>query len=222
MPARRPISSLAGARLGAEAVRLCATRAARVTGIHALLLDGSATLASRWSVGPGCAIPLSPVDGVSAWRGPLHAELTDLPFVDGAFSVVCVWFPGGDAARPEAVAGELARVLAVHGVLLVADVHPFGLWRVPASSPWRWRQALRRTGLEVGAVTRFGAPWPRVRGTDGLPRWLVGALGGGWLLAARRPPEAGATVIRPAFAARRVREPATTLLPGAGAHRQCA
>lgn len=208
--------------MGAEAMRLCTARAARVTGTHALLLNGPVRAAPISPPGVACATTLWREEGTGEWSGPVRAELADLPFADGTFCVVYACFPGSGSVSPESLARELARVLAAHGVLVVADVHPVALWRAPSSSPWRWQRALRGAGLEVGNATRFGAPWPRAHGTDGLPRWLIRALGGGWLLAARRRDETGATVIRPAFASRPVREPAAALLPGAGAHRQCA
>ncbi len=208
--------------MGAEAARLCAARAVRATGTHALVLTASPRVAPSWPPGVACATTLSRTREADEWSGPLRAGLADLPFADAAFCVVCACFPGTARVPPEILAPELARILAVDGVLLVADVHPLALWRAPSSSPRRWQRALRGAGLEVASAARFGAPWPRARGTDGLPHWLVRALGGGWLLAARRRPQAGATVIRPAFASRRVREPAAALLPGAGAHRQCA
>lgn len=191
---------------------------AHVSGTHALLLDGSARIPLPAPDGVACATALRRAPARGDWCGPLRAELTALPFADGAFCMVCAYFPGMGEVLPEALAGELARVLAVHGVLLVADIHPIGFWRAPATSPWRWQRALRGAGLEVADAVRFGAPWPRARGMEGVPRWLVRLLGGGWLLTARRRPDLGATVLRPAFA-RRVREPAA-LLPGAGAHRQ--
>lgn len=205
--------------MGAEALRLCATRTAHVTGTHALLLDGLARIALPAPDGVACVTALRCARDGDAWCGPLRAELTALPFADEAFCVIGAYFPGMAGVLPEALAGELARVLSVHGVLLVADLHPIGFWRGPSSSPWRWQRALRAAGLEVAAAVRFGAPWPRTRGTEGVPRWLVQLLGGGWLLTARRRSDAGAAIVRPVFTARRVREPAA-LLPGAGAHRQ--
>ncbi|HEU0278148.1 MAG TPA: hypothetical protein VFQ95_10045 [Rhodanobacteraceae bacterium] len=219
MPAVQAINDRTSAALGAEAVRMCAARVAKVTGTHALLLDGMAHIRLGTPEGVACVTTLRRAPEGADWRGSLRAEPVELPFGDGAFCLVCAYFPGLGGVLPEPLAGELARVLSVHGTLLVVDVHPVALWHAPSSSPWRWQRALRGAGLQVAAAVRFGSPWPRARGTDGLPRWMVQLLGGGWLLAARRRPEAGATVLRPAFAGRRVREPAT-LLPGAGAHRQ--
>lgn len=199
--------------MGADIAAFCALRLAHVAGTHGLILDGlgmpvpQVPGVARWT---RLACPPE-VDGV--WQGPLRGRLDALPFADDAFSVVLAAF---DESVDAGVAGELARVLAAHGTLLVAGFHPRSLWH-GGVGPGRWERALRRAGLDVRPAVRCGAPWPRSRGAAGLPRWLVRGAGGAWVIEARR--NVLATLPLRVIAGRRAMEPAT-LLPGA--HRQCA
>jgi SAM-dependent methyltransferase len=140
-------------------------------------------------------------------------RLSELPFADDSFCAVLACF--SEAADPSA-APELARVLAPHGRLLVAGFHPGSLWR-RGVAPARWERALRRAGLDVVPAVRCGAPWPRAAGAAGLPRWLVRAAGGGWIIEARRSVLASLP-LRRTPGHRAVEHNA--LLPGA--HRECA
>ncbi len=208
----------ARASLRADATAVCAGHLARIAGTHALLLDAAADDAPTL---PGVAhwTALHPAKaGGEGWCGPLRADATDLPLADDAFCAVLVRFGGAAGIAPEGIADELARVLAPHGLLLVADGHPRSLWRGRAMPPSRWERALRRAGLEVKPARRCGAPWPRARGARGLPRWLVRSLGGAYVIEARRGGVA-AIPLRRAAARRRAAEP-SALLPGA--RRQCA
>lgn len=188
----------------------CATRLARVAGTHGLLLDGR-VLPRPVVAGVGCWTMLRP-DGASAkWRGSLRLDVTELPLADDSFCVVLARFTGeADAA----FASELARVLAPHGTLLVVGLHPRSFWH-RGVAPGRWERALRVAGLDVMPAVRCGAPWPRPRGAQGLPHWLVRGLGGAWLIEARR--SVLATLPLRKSAGRRAVEH-NTLLPGA--HRQ--
>jgi SAM-dependent methyltransferase len=202
--------------LRADATAVCATRLARVAGTHALLLD---TCGAGAPVLPGVAnwTMLQPAPHGSGWRGPLRADTSPLPFGDDSFCAVLVRFIGAAGVAPEAVAGELSRVLAPHGVLLVADMHPRSLWRSDSAPPGHWERALRAVDLKVGPATRCGAPWPRAQGADGVPHWLVRGLGGAYVIEARRRTLA-AIPMRKATARRHAVE--HNLLPGA--RRQCA
>lgn len=185
MPARPfDTEATAVAAISADASALCARRLARAAGTHALALDGF-------------ALPQPPVAGVArwtnlhpdpdggAWRGGLRADVRELPFGDEAFCAVLVRFADGAGVDPDSVAVELARVLANHGTLLVAGLHPRSLWRVGVA-PARWERALRRAGLEVIPAVRCGPPWPRARGESNLPKWLVRGIGGAYVIEAHR------------------------------------
>lgn len=199
--------------MGADIAAFCTVRLARVAGTHGLFLDGLGMPVPQI---PGVARWTSltrPVHPGADWQGPLRSRLDALPFADDAF---CVVLAGFDESVDAGIAGELARVLAAHGTLLVAGFHPRSLWR-RGVGPGRWERALRRAGLDAKPAVRCGAPWPRSRGAAGLPGWLVRGAGGAWVIEARR--NVLATLPLRVVAGRRAMEPAT-LLPGA--HRQCA
>lgn len=207
----------ARAALRREAATACAGYLARVAGTHALLLDEMATPPpqhpgiARWTV-------LHPAPHGAGWVGPLRADVDGLPFGDDSFCAVLVRFVGAALTEPCALAGELARVLAPHGVLLVVDLHAHSMWPGDGVVPARWEQALRGAGLALAPAVRFGPPWPRVRGGAGLPRWLVRTLGGAYVIAAHRCGSA-------AIPLRVVAEPRRAVEHGAfapGARRQCA
>lgn len=192
----------------------CATRLARVVGTHGLFLDAIG-LPAPAVTGIACWTTLSPASGETGWRGPLRTRLDPLPFADDSFCAVLVCFPDAEAVDAS-FASELARVLAPHGKLLVAGLHPRSLWH-RGTAPRPWERALRRAGLDVLPAARFGAPWPRTRGADGLPGWLVRSTGGAWILEARR------SVLAVLPLRKRTRHRAverSPLVPGA--RRQCA
>lgn len=161
---------------------------------------------------------LHPDANGARWGGPLRADIGALPFDDDSFCAVLVRFAGVAGVVPGTVAAELSRVLAPHGVLLVVDVHAHSFWPGDGLPPQHWERALRAAGLAVAPAVRCGAPWPRARGEDGLPKWLVRGLGGAYLVAAHRLGSA-AIPLRPALAKRRKVESAA-FVPGA--RRQCA
>lgn len=184
-----------------------------MVGTHGLLLDGIGMPVPAVA-GIACWTSLSPSAARAGWRGPLRARLGELPFADDSFCAVLACLP--DAADVS-FAPELARILAPHGRLLVAGLHPRSLWHYGVA-PRRWERALRRAGLDVLPAVRCGAPWPRTRGDAGLPRWLVRSAGGAWIVEARRSVLAALPLRRASSAHRAVEH--NTLLPGA--HRQCA
>jgi SAM-dependent methyltransferase len=184
MPAR-PLETQASAlaAIGADASALCARRLARAAGTHALVLDGMA-LPEPTVAGVACWTSLQPDPAGGAWRGVLRAGAEELPFGDEAFCAVLVRFAGA-GVDPDAVAAELARVLANHGTLLIAGLHPRSFWRA-GTAPARWERALRRAGLDVTPAVRCGSPWPSARGAAGLPKWLVRGIGGAYVIEAHR------------------------------------
>lgn len=200
-----------------DAAAVCAASLGRVTGTHALLLDaaGAEVPASpgvaRWTI-------LHPARGGTGWDGPLRADSDALPFGDDSFCAVLVRFAGAAGAVPELIAGELARVLAPHGVLLVVDLHTGSFWPGDGMSPRRWERALRGAGLDVAPAVRCGSPWPRARGADGLPHWLVRGLGGAYVIEAHRRSSAAIPLRKAAKRRRKVEHGA--FVPGA--QRQCA
>lgn len=197
--------------MGADVSALCASRLARVAGTHGLLLDGmgmpppAVAGVARWAT-------LQPAQGRPEWQGRVRASLEELPFADDSFCAVLVRFAGD---MDLLAVSELARVLAPHGTLLVAGFHPRSLWH-RGIAPGRWERALRVAGLDVLPAVRCGAPWPRARGAEGLPRWLIRSAGGAWLIEARRSVLAVLPLRKKA--GHRAMEP--NFLPGA--HRQCA
>lgn len=203
------------AALAADASAACGVRLARVAGTHALLLDG---MSMPIPVVAGVARWTRLQPGVAGWEGPLRASCDALPFGDESFCAVLVRFVANVDVVMEALAGELARTLAPHGVLLVADLHPRSLWHA-GTLPGRWEHSLRRAGLDVTPAARCGSPWPRTHGATGMPRWLVQGMGGAWVIEAHR--RASAVIpLRKAASSRRAVEQAGTLVPGA--RRQCA
>lgn len=191
----------------------CAARLTRVAGTHGLLLDASACMPVPTVAGLARWTALRRAEPDGGWRGAVRADATRLPFADDACCVVAACFVG---AADASVAAELARVLAPHGTLLVAGFHTRTPWRCGvAAGPWM--RALRAAGLDVLPAHRCAAPWPRARGVDGLPHWLVRWSGGVWLLEARRSVLTALPLCR--AKARRALEP-DTLLPGV--RRECA
>lgn len=206
--------------IGADAMAVCEARLARVAGTHALALDGI-SMPTPSVAGVGCWTTLWQAPGDHDWRGLLCAAVDALPFGDESFCAVLVRFAQRTDIEPEMVAGELARVLAPHGVLLIADLHPRSLWHA-GTTPGRWERALRSAGLEVSRTVRCGSPWPRTRGAAGVPHWLVRGMGGAWVIEAQRRTQA-AIPLRKASARRVVEH--KPVLPGAHRKsllRQCA
>ncbi|TAN06875.1 MAG: hypothetical protein EPN36_03245 [Rhodanobacteraceae bacterium] len=200
------------ASIGADVSAFCVARLARVAGTHGLQIDGMPMPAPAVT-GVACWTGLQPAGSATRWQGSLQADLAELPFADDSFSAVLARFtPGLDPA----CATELARVLAPHGTLLIAGLHPRSLWH-RGVAPGRWERALRATGLDVIPAVRCGAPWPRPRGAEGLPHWLTLSFGGAWVVEARRSVLATLPLRKPA-SLRAVEH--NTLLPGA--HRECA
>lgn len=216
-PEPLPAASSAWAALRADAADACAPYLGKVAGTHALLLDDAGSRPPQLG-GVACWTLLHPGRDGAGWRGPLRAGSDALPFGDDSFCAVLVRFAGAAGVAPEVIAGELARVLAPHGVLLVVDLHAHSLWPADGMPQRRWLRSLRRADLEVAPAQRCGAPWARPRGAQGLPRALVEWLGGAYVIEAHRC--ASAAIPLRSASARRQKVERGTLVPGA--RRQCA
>ncbi|MGN6236617.1 methyltransferase domain-containing protein [Dyella sp.] len=198
----------------------------RCTGDHGLLV--SAAMQDRPP-----ALPL-----LSCWThlklagdryvGDLHARVAEpLPFVDDAFELVILRHALEASALPQSLLEEGARVLSPGGLLVLSGVHPLSLW-----TPWMvWHgrgqslrlrmplqvgEWLRRHAMQVECVRRVGHAVP---GGGGTP-WLTEAIGGGYVLLARKRRQA-VTPIR--LVPRALRAPADAgLAPGARRNTACA
>lgn len=216
--------------LCAEATVALAPELAGLAGPHALLVDA------------GIAPALPPTPLLAAWTrlqvhaGALYGDLLGsadaLPFADDSFRAVVLRFAAEAIGGPEALADELARVLAPQGIALIAALHPLSLWQpwlalhahregaaLTLAGPGRWRSVLAARGVDVYAVRRYGAAWPRSQSSGAQPRWLRATAGGGYMLIARKRRSAMIPLrLRPRPAAVVARH--GTLAPGA--HRACA
>ena len=176
---------------------------AGLTGTHALLLDAAGGPIPQLS-GIGRWTVLRLAAGTAQLEGPLRAEVENLPFADGSFSLVLIRHLGGAGAPVDALAAEGMRVLASHGLLLAIEFHPLSLWRgwlkrrirrgedaLLAIAPRCWQTALRANGSVVRALRRCGAPWPRGKGARGLPHWSSELAGAVYLLKARKRDQGG-------------------------------
>lgn len=216
--------------LCADATAALAPELAGLAGPHALLLDA----------GIAPALPPTPLLAVwtrlqvraGALAGDLLGNADALPFADDSFRAVVLRLAAEAVGGPEALVDELARVLAPQGIALIAALHPLSLWQpwlalrahrdgaaLTLAGPARWRSALAARGVDVYAVRRYGAAWPRPQSAHTQPRWLHAAAGGGYMLVARKRRSAMIPLrLRPRPAAVGARH--GTLAPGA--HRACA
>lgn len=93
-----------------------------------------------------------------------------LPFLDEAFDVVLLRHALEVVAEPSVLLGEVMRVLAPGGVLVLTGVHPVSGWapwfywrcRGPQvlRFPGQLRKRLERHGLEIEWIRRVGRAWP--------------------------------------------------------------
>lgn len=180
-------------RLLDEQTRVLKPGLQRCAGTHGLLLD-----ASRRHSPP--ALPMlgswtSLVLRSEGYGGDLRAAADEsLPFVDDAFELVLVRHALELAPQPEALLGDIIRVLAPGGTLALTGVHPLGCWsawfrwrargRSPAlQMPWRLRRQLEREGLVIERICRIGSIWP---GAGVSRRNPASVFGGGYVLVARK------------------------------------
>ena len=168
--------------------------------------------------------------GAGRLGGDIECESAALPFATESFKLVIAQHILEQTEPAEALAEELARVLAPEGVALVFGFNPASLWRpwlarrLPGSWHFRaaagWRAVLTRCRLDVLQVRYSGlwSPWGAVPAEGAAAPGSLGRFGGSWLLLARKRRSA-LTPLRLASARSDLKVKAT-LVPGA--HRECA
>ncbi len=151
--------------------------------------------------------------------GELACEDEALPLASGSVSLAYALCVLETSPRPEALAGELARVLKPGGVALVLTLNPWGLARLRwsfrglgAVEPGSLAQWLGNCGLDIERQRWLGPMWSPAAGVDVREARSGGLLAGlraGHLLVARRR-EPGLTPLRAG-------SPALALRPGMSA-----
>ena len=110
------------------------------------------------------------------WSGSIRCRLP-LPLPSESFGAVLLQHVLDDAAEPEALLGECARVLAPGGTLWIAALNPWTPYRarwtgsgLHATDPGRWQAALRRAGLSGNSIAMqwLGPHWRIGPGTAGI------------------------------------------------------
>jgi SAM-dependent methyltransferase len=168
-------------------------------------------------------------------EGAVHCAPQGLPFASESFKlVIAQHILEQQAASAEAIAEEVARVLAPEGIAVVFGFNPASLWRpwlrgrLPGD--WRfqaataWRDVLMQARLDVLQVRYSGlwSPWavddPRHAEVSAGGSRSFGRFCGSWLLLARKRRSA-LTPLRPS-ALRSDLKVSPTLVPGA--RRECA
>jgi SAM-dependent methyltransferase len=138
------------------------------------------------------------------WRGDLRCSPWYLPFASESFKLIVAQHCFERFDDAELCAGELSRVLAPEGVILLLGFNPFGTWR-----PWlnwqslrsaprlhlrsasAWRNLLAGEQIDTLQVRFPGLLWPRevAAGEADSPQRFRGKLarfGSSWLLLARK------------------------------------
>lgn len=114
--------------------------------------------------------------GPDRWNGSLHCRLP-LPLASEAFGAVLLQHVLDDAAAPDELLGECARILAPGGTLWLAALNPWTPYRLRwarsglrARDPGHWQAALRRSGFPAGAVSLqwIGSHWREGSGGAGV------------------------------------------------------
>lgn len=164
------------------------------------------------------------------WQCCLHAR-TDapLPFANDSFAVVVLSQVHQHVPDCMFLIREAERVAAPDGLVMLTGVHPVSAWM-----PWLWWRMrgmhrslhlhspfllgrdLAECRLDVEAMQRFGAAWPR---DAGLPGEAAGGMfGGGFLVVARKRQHA----VTPLHVLATPRRARVTGPLAPGAHRECA
>ena len=132
--------------------------------------------------------------------GDASCEPQRLPFASESFKLVIAQHVFEQAASPDQVAEEIARVLAPEGIALVFGFNPASLWRPWLArrlapdwqfrAPSNWRPLFGRLHLDVLQIRYSGilSPWAAVNAEHGTNSWSrsLGRFGGSWLLLARK------------------------------------
>jgi len=191
----------------------------RCTGDHGLLISAAAQDQPPPLPMLSCWTHLK-LAGDRYW-GDLHGRTDEpIPFVDDAFELVILRHALEAARLPQPLLEEAVRVLSPGGLLVLSGVHPLSLWMpwlawhgrrqtLRPHMPLQVGEWLRRSAMQVECVRRVGSALP---GWAGVP-WLSEAIGGGYVLLARKRRRA-VTPIR--LVPRALRAPADAgLAPGA-------
>ncbi|WEN14005.1 methyltransferase domain-containing protein [Rhodanobacter sp. AS-Z3] len=180
-------------RLLDEQLRVLTPGLQRCAGTHGLVLDASCCRVPPALPLLGCWTSLALRN--PHYEGDVQASASEpLPFVDDAFELVLVRHALEVAPHAADLLGELVRVLAPGGTLVVTGVHPLGGWsawvhlRTQGKSPslqlpWRLRLQLERNGMLIEQIQRIGSIWPHAADTRSNP---ASPLGGGYVLVARK------------------------------------
>lgn len=210
---------------------------AGVYGTAGLILRAHAAAPSRLPAHLlGTVLDLA-LDDAQTLRGHLACATGELPLASESCKLVVVQHLFERLDDPASCAGEIARVLAPEGVLLVLGFNAASLWRPwlagaarRASMPLRFSSAPRSAatiggqGIDVLQTRYLGAlsPWstrePAAAGEAANALSALGRLRGSWLLLARKRRSA----LRPLRLRRDTRELARSPRLAPGAHRECA
>lgn len=195
--------------------------------------------AAPWSLPPhllGAMYDLA-LDDAQTLHGGVSCAPGELPLATESCKLIVVQHLFERLADPLPCAGEIARVLAPEGVLLVLGFNPLTLWRPwlaaaarHANLPLRLRSAPRSAaafagqGIDVLQTRYIGtlSPWSAKESTvvSAARGWhaALGRFGGSWLLLARKRRSA----LTPLRLRRDARELARSPRLAPGAHRECA
>lgn len=177
------------------------------------------------------------LDGAQVLRGGLSCAPGELPLASESCKLVVVQHLFERLDDPASCVGEIARVLAPEGVLLVLGFNPLSLWR-----PWlagtarraclpirvrtgqSWATTIGAQGIDV-LQTRYAGAWSPWSVPPVDPAAAIGSaanplarLRGSWLLLARKR----RSVLTPLRLRRDARELAVNPRFAPGAHRECA
>jgi SAM-dependent methyltransferase len=178
------------------------------------------------------------LDDAQRLRGGLSCAPDELPLASESCKLVVVQHLFERLDDPASCAGEIARVLAPEGVLLVLGFNSVSLWRPwlagaarRAHMPLRLASAQRLAtviggqGIDILQTRYLGAlsPWSIPESTPadeaaGIAQATFGRLRGSWLLLARKRRSA----LTPLRLRRDARELARNPRLAPGAHRECA
>ena len=179
------------------------------------------------------------LDDAQTLRGNLACVPGELPLASESCKLVVVQHLFERLDDPAACVGEIARVLAPEGVLLVLGFNPLSLWRPWLASAARRAQTVLRIrsaqscgmlfaaqGMDLLQTRYFGAlsPWSKPDATpvdeagQGARAMRLARFRGSWLLLARKRRSA----LTPLRLRRDARELARSPRLAPGAHRECA
>lgn len=175
------------------------------------------------------------LDDAQTLSGGLSCTPGELPLAGESCKLVVVQHLFERLDDPASCVGEIARVLAPEGVLLVLGFNPLSLWRpwlagaarrvrlpIRLRSAQSWATAIGAQGIDV-LQTRYPGAWSPWSASLAEPLTVTGStplawLRGSWLLLARKR----RSVLTPLRLRRDMRELARNPRLVPGAHRECA